>query len=186
MNEVIKTIKKRRMTGKFKNSQLTDEQIIEIINAGQHAPSVQKQQAWNFTVIQDRELLNELSKESKLIGQKSDAEVIRKLNSKEDYHVFYNAPTVIIVSADKEAMMPEAECIAATQNMLLAAESMNIGACWISALEGLFNSHKGDEYRKKLNLGDNQIPQLAISLGHIESRPEKAYPRRNGKYKFIR
>jgi len=186
MNEVIKTIKKRRMTRKFKSEQITDEQIIEIIDAGQHAPSVQKQQAWNFTIIQDRKLLDELSREAKKIGQKSPVDVIRKLNSKEDYHIFYNAPTVIIVSADQEAMMPEAECIAATQNMLLAAESMDIGACWISGLNMLLNSEDGEKYKKKLNLEDNQIPQLAISLGNIESRPQQAYPRKDGKYKFIR
>jgi len=186
MNEVIKTIKKRRMTRKFKSEQLTDEQILEIIDAGQHAPSIQKQQAWNFTVIQDRELLDELSNEAKLIGQKSPVDVIRKLNSMEEYHVFYNAPTVILVSANKEAMMPEAECVAATQNIFLAAESLDIGACWISGLGPLLDSDKGEEYRKKLNLADNFAPQLAISLGYTESRPENAYPRKGGKYQFIR
>jgi len=186
MNEVIKTIKRRRMTRKFKSEQLTDEQIIEIIDAGQHAPSVHMQQAWNFTVIQNKELLDELSRESKLIGQKSTVDVIRKLNSQESYQVFYNAPTVILVSANKEAVMPEAECIAATQNMFIAAESMGIGACWISGLGMLLDSEKSEEYRKKLNLADNQMPQLAISLGHIEARPEKPYPRKSGKYQFIK
>lgn len=83
-------------------------------------------------------------------------------------------------------MMPEAECIVATQNMLLAAESMDIGACWISALNMLLNSEDGEKYKKKLNPEDNQIPQLAISLGKIESRPQQAYPRKDGKYGFIR
>jgi len=186
MNEVKKTIKKRRMTRKFKSEQIKDEQIIEIIDAGQHAPTIQKQQAWNFTIIQDPELLDELNREAKKIGQKSPVDVIRKLNSKEDYHVFYNAPTVILVSADNEAMMPEPECIAATQNILLAAESMDIGACWISGLNALLNGEEGEKYKKKLNLADNQIPQLAISLGHTESRLQQAYPRKEGKYQFIR
>lgn len=186
MSEILKVIKKRRMTRRYKSEQLQDEQLIDIIDAGQHAPSVRKQQAWNFTIIQDRELLDELSREAKKIGQKSPVDVIRKLNSKEDYHVFYNAPTVILISADKEAMMPESECVAAAQNMFIAAESMDIGACWISALNMLLESEDGEKYKKKLNLGEDKIPQMAMSLGMIESRPEKAYPRKEGKYEFIR
>lgn len=186
MNEILKTIKRRRMTRKFTEQQIDDEKIIEIIDAGQHAPSVQKQQAWNFTVIQDKQLLDELSREAKLIGQKSPVDVIRKLNSSEDYHLFYNAPTVVVVSANKDGMMPEIECIAATQNMLIAAESMDIGACWISGLNMLLDSEDGDKYKKMLNIDDNQTPLLAISLGVTESRPKEAYPRKAGKYQFIR
>ena len=186
MNEVLNTIKRRRMTRKFKSEQLKDEQIIEIIDAGQHAPTVHKQQAWNFTIIQDPELLDELNRKAKKIGQKSPVDIIRKLNSSENYHLFYNAPTVIVVSADKEAMMPEAECVAATQNILLAAESMGIGACWIDGINMLLNSEEGEKYKKKLNLADNQISQRAISLGYRALKPLQPYPRKEGKYQFIR
>jgi len=63
---------------------------------------------------------------------------------------------------------------------------MDIGACWISGLNALLNGEEGEKYKKKLNLADNQIPQLAISLGFTESKPEKPYPRKEGKYQFIR
>jgi nitroreductase len=186
MNDVIKTIKSRRMTRRFTEEQLTDEQILEIIDAGQHAPSVQKQQAWNFKIIQNKDLLDEMSREAKIIGSQSPVEVISKLNSQESYHVFYNAPTVILISADSEGMMPEIECIAAAQNIFLAAESMGIGACWISAPSMLFASEKGDEFKKKLNLEEKYVPQLAISLGYTATRPENPYPRKTDRYQFIK
>lgn len=186
MNEVISTMKRRRMTRNFTEEQVTEELLLEIVDAAQHAPSAHMQQAWHFTIVQDEALLNELSNEAKVLGKESPVDVIRKLNSKEDYQVFYNAPTVIIISADKEAFIPESECIAAAQNIFLAAESLGLGACWVSALNPLLEGENASNLRSKLNMGDNQVTQLSISIGHIEKRPEKPYPRKAGKFEFIR
>jgi len=186
MNEVIKTMKRRRMTRNYKLDQITDDAIMAIIDAGQHAPSVQKQQAWHFTVIQNKTLMDKMNKEAKILGQQSPVDVIRKLNSQEDYHIFYQAPTVILISADSTGFMPEKECIAAGQNMFLAAESLGLGACWISAVGGLFSSEDAQMYRDQLGLAEDLLPQMAIALGYIESRPDHAYPRKTDRTNFVR
>lgn len=61
MNDVLKVIKQRRSTRKFKTEQIKDEYLKEILDAGIYAPSPGNQQPWNFTVIQNQELLLELN-----------------------------------------------------------------------------------------------------------------------------
>ncbi|MDA3845843.1 MAG: nitroreductase family protein, partial [Vallitaleaceae bacterium] len=60
MNQVIETIKNRRSTRKFKPEQLEKEQLEAIIEAGLFAPSAHNEQSWYFTVIQNKELIEDM------------------------------------------------------------------------------------------------------------------------------
>ncbi len=53
--------------------------------------------------------------------------MIRKMGENEKFNIFYNAPTIVLVSGNESAMMPVVDCAAATQNMLIAAESLDVG-----------------------------------------------------------
>jgi hypothetical protein len=44
-------------------------------------------------------------------------------------NIFYRASTVIIVSGNDKGMMPQVDCATATENMLIAAESLDVGTC---------------------------------------------------------
>ena len=88
-----------------------------------------------------KDLINELSDASKEVSKDHPVEFIRQLANNKDYNVFYNAPTVIIVCGDKNPWMP-ADCAAATQNILLAAESLGLGACWIQFGLLVFNGKR--------------------------------------------
>ena len=65
MNQTLSVIRQRRTTRKFKLEQIKDEELKEIIDAGLYAPSAHNQQSWNFTVVQNGELIKELSDASK-------------------------------------------------------------------------------------------------------------------------
>ena len=65
MNQTLSVIRQRRTTRKFKSEQIKDEELKEIIDAGLYAPSAHNQQSWNFTVVQNGELIKELSDASK-------------------------------------------------------------------------------------------------------------------------
>jgi nitroreductase len=59
---------------------------------------------------------------------------------------FYHAPTVIIVSGEEKPLMPRFDCAAATENMLIAAESIDIGSCWVGLVNFLFQTDKGNKF----------------------------------------
>lgn len=70
MNSILSVIRERRTTRKFTKEQIKDEELQEIINAGLYAPSAHNQQSWNFTVIQNKEIIKELSDAAKEVCKK--------------------------------------------------------------------------------------------------------------------
>ncbi|KDR95755.1 Nitroreductase [Peptoclostridium litorale DSM 5388] len=187
MNSVIETIKNRRSIRKYMPDQLKEDEINAIIEAGLYAPSAHNDQPWHFTVIQDKELMRQISIDSKEAVKKvSKNATLQKMASNEELDIFYGAPTIIVVSGEEKAMMPTIDCAAATQNMLLAAESLGIGSCWNGLAAFLFQGEGGDEYAKKLGLSQGYQPYYAVALGYKVSDVRRALPRREGTVSYIR
>ncbi|MFZ5969346.1 MAG: nitroreductase family protein [Bacillota bacterium] len=175
MNSVLETIKNRRSIRAYKPEQLQDSELEKIMEAATFAPSGHNQQPWHFTVIQNKALIDALSRKSKDYAAKSDVEWIAKLGKNENLHIFYNAPTVVIVSGKEDAISTTADCCAAIQNMLLAAESLNIGSCWIGLANFFFAS---GEQIDGLNFKEGYKPVYAVSLGYKASSIQPAAPKR--------
>lgn len=161
-NEVIKTIRSRRSTRKYKELQITKEELQTIITAGIQAPSANNSQSWHFTVIQNKDMINAMSDKTKEVMLSSDNKNIVNF-AKSPVNIFYNAPTVIIVSGKKEVESSLVDCSAAIENMLLACESIRLGAVWIGFVRYLFTL--SDEV-KKLNLPDGYEAFYAVSIGY--------------------
>jgi nitroreductase len=186
MNEVLTTIKERRSIRRFKSEQISNKELNYILEAGLYAPSAHNQQSWHFTVVQSKKVIDELNSGTKKAFANAEDEKIRALSTNEKFHIFYDAPTVIIISGDENCMMPQADCGAATQNMLLAAESLNIGGCWNGYIAFLFNDELGKSYIESLDLPDGQKPYYAIALGYKGVDKLKAPPRKENRIHYIR
>lgn len=122
MNQTLDIIKTRRSVRSFKESQIPKAELEEIITCGLYAPSARNTQNWQFTVVQDENSLEELRK------------AIGEAVGNPDYPRFYNAPTLIIVSAPKDYKHAMADCACALENMFLAANSLGLGSVWINQL----------------------------------------------------
>jgi len=106
--------------------------------------------------------------------------------SNESYKLFYNAKTIIVVSGEKSAVTAPTDCAAATENMMLAAESLGIGSCWIGLVTFLFKSKRGAEYAEKLGIPDGYEPYYAITLGYKKYDNAKAPQRRENTVTYIK
>ncbi|MDO4535677.1 MAG: nitroreductase family protein [Clostridium perfringens] len=187
MNEILKVIRDRRTTRKFKIEQIKEEELQGIIDAGLYAPSAHNQQSWNFTVIQDKELISKLSTSTKEMAKNIPDPIINKMANNEKFNIFYDAPTVILVSGKEENMMPEVDCAAATQNMLIAAESLDIGVCWNGFITLLFNNEEGfKEYKNILQIPEGFKPYYALAIGYKEVKMNNAPARRENTVQYIR
>lgn len=129
MRNTLDVIKERRSIRKFKPEQIKEEELQAIVESGLYAPSAINKQSWNFTVIQNQEILAELNEATKNVARNLDNEALKRIGENEKYNCFYYAPTVILVSGKDEERSKVMDCSAATQNMLIAAESLNIGSC---------------------------------------------------------
>jgi nitroreductase len=176
MNEVLKTIKSRRSVRSYLPNQIKPEELHLIIEAGIYAPTAHNDQPWHFTVIQNKELLSHINEKTKELMIKSENEFMKSLGSNPKIHVIYNAPTLIIVSGKKDALDPKTDCSAAIENMLIAAESLNIGSVWLSFLTLIFSLP--DEI-KKFDIPEGYEPYYGVAFGCKNIEKELTAPTRN-------
>jgi len=186
MNETIKTILSRRSVRNYLNDQIQDDELDLILKAGLYAPSAHNQQSWHLTVIQDKKIIDDLNKAAKDAMLNQEEPYLKELGANENFHLFYHAPTVIVVSGEKSAIAPRLDCAAVTQNILIAAESLNIGTCWIGLVTPLFKSHKANEFAELFSIPDGFELYHIITVGYKDEENSQAAPRRETTVNFIR
>lgn len=174
MNETIKTILSRRSIRAYKPQQLKDEELQDILQAGQYAPSAINQQPWMFTVVQNAEILGEINQACRDSFIKSGNPLFAERAKDDKFSVFYNAPTLILVSGDTKAVAPQIDCAVALENMFLAAASLNIGSCWIHAVITLINSPEGEGLKKKLGIPEDYSAYACGCFGYKAMEAEPA------------
>lgn len=144
MNSVFESIYLRRSVRDYKPNDVPDDIIRELIRAGTYAPfspDPTRQQPRRFVVIKNREMIDRLSERAKKLWldtyTSSDSEIglpanIMKALKMPEFHIFYNAPVLILMFAKPyERTSHNYDCAAAAENMLIAARSLGIGSCWI-------------------------------------------------------
>jgi len=154
--ETLKAIAMRRSTRAFKPDQISDEVLDTILGAGCAAPvGMRDYDSLHLTVLQNKELLDELSKATANFFGRPDMDPL------------YGAPTVVIVSSTKNTKIPGIEyCNAACviENMLLAATDMGLGSVYLMGCIGALNN--SPDLLKKLDLPEGYRPVSAVALGH--------------------
>lgn len=162
MKDIFDVINNRRSVREYKNEQLKDNEIRKIIDAGFMAPTARAAMPWHFTIIQNKELLKEID-EISIATMKNSGDKFLESIANSRTNILHNAPTVVIISAQKDAYNMEADCSAAIENILLAAEGLDIGSCWIGLIKSFF---KNQENIDKLEIPKDYIPLYAVSLGY--------------------
>lgn len=178
MNETLEVIANRRSIRKYKPEQITDKELQQIMEAAILAPSARNQQKWHFTVVQKREIIDEMARIIKSNALNSSEEYAARFMSDPEYHVFFHAPTVILVSHITGGHFIEVDCGMAMQNILLAAESLGIGSCVIGFSRFLLASQVGIDLLKELGMPEGYTHLSAVALGYPDG-PHPAMPPRN-------
>jgi len=181
-NPVLEAIKNRRSIRRYLPDQIKDAELAAILEAGAYAPSAHNEQPWHFTVIRNRELLDRISDKSKELMAAQETDWIKKMGQNPDLHIFYKAPTVVLVSTRLGAMSPKVDCAAAIQNMLLAAESLDIGSCWVGLARYYFSL---ESELPLLGIPDGYEPFYAVTLGYKAQRPSRALPRKKDLVNYL-
>jgi nitroreductase len=176
MNAVIDAIKSRRSIRKYRSGQIAKEALDQIIEAGIYAPTAENEQPWHFTVVQNKELLDYISMKSKAAMAASDVEWMQRMGGDPGFHLSYHAPVMIVVSGRKDAIAWETDCSAAIENMLLAAESLDIGSVWLGLVRHYF---RNEEDVRKLRIPEGYEPFYGVAFGYKADETTPAAPKRN-------
>jgi nitroreductase len=177
VNETLDVIKRRRSVRSYTGEQITEEELQAVLEAGLCAPHA-ADQAWHFTVVQNRELLDRLDLAAREAARQMGVPHLSELADDPAFHTLHRAPTLIIVSGEEQSPVPlEADCAAATENMLIAAESLGLGSCWIFYVMMAFMSPQGPELREALRIPAGYKPYDAAVFGYkkgaVAGAPER-------------
>lgn len=194
MNEIIKNILSRRSIRTYKEEQISDADLNLVLEAAKFAPSGSNSQSWHFTVVQNKEKLEQLNFlvreafKSLLIDEKTyRAKRSGKIASQSDsYSFYYHAPTLIIVSNEREYVNAMADCATALENIFLTAHSLGLGSCWINQLSWFCDEPKVRKMLTSLGIPENHMVGGSAVLGFTSGLEPKAAPRKEGIVSIIK
>lgn len=167
MNETIKTLLNRRSIRKYKSEQIKDEELNLVLEAGKYAPSGGNQQSELFVVVQNKKVIEKITK--------MNAAVI----GKEGADPYYGAPTIILVFADKTKATPLEDASLALGNMYNAAYSIGLGSCWIHRTKQMFESEEGKALLKEWGIEGDYVGVGSCILGYSDCEHPEAAPRKD-------
>lgn len=180
-NVVVETIMNRRSIRSYKPEQIKPEELDVILKCGINAPSARNRQPWEVRVIQSKETLSKLNTDYINYTKIQNPELADRVP---DYDVLFGAPTFILIAGDTTEMYAHNDCGMLVQNMLLAAESMQIGSCVLGGIIRYINSPQGQSFRDSLLLPKNYSLFIGVVLGYKAEKPD-AKPRNASKVQII-
>ena len=162
----------RRSVRSFTPEAVSKEMIDKLITAAVQAPSAMNSQPWAFSVIQDSNLLRQISSDSKAhllstIKEKPYLEVYRSAFTNPDFDIFYNTSTLLTIYAKPEGPNPANDCAIAAQNVMLMAHSLGLGTCWIGFARVFLNL---PEVKEQLNVPPDYTIIAPLIVGHPTKR----------------
>lgn len=176
-NETLKLIAARRSHRAYESTPLTDGQLDAVLKAAVESPSAVNRQPWHFSVVRSQKLLDEMNKAVWEQMMKRNAENRSPRFQDPDFHVFYHAPVVIVISGLPDFYYTPIDAGIAVENMALAAESLGLGSVILGMPRDAFLGEQGDQFRKALHFPEGWDFVIAIALGvpkdHKEPHPVK-------------
>ena len=166
MNEVLNAIKTRRSIKKYNKEKAVPEELIDLVlEAGTFAPTGKNRQAPIIIAVMDKEKRDKLARmNAEILGTEIDT--------------FYGAPVIISVLSDRSinTHLYDGSCV--LENMMLAAHSLGLGACWIHRAREMYDSIEGKEFLKELGIEGDYEGIGNLALGYLEGDYPVTRPRK--------
>lgn len=153
--EAMEAILTRRSIRRYTGQPVEMETVHELLEAAMSAPSAGNEQPWQFVVVTERWLLNEIP------GHHPHSSMVP------------GAALAILVCGDtkreKHAGFWVQDCAAATQNILLAAHARGLGDVWLGIHP---RQQRAEVFRRLFGLPEYVVPLCLIAIGHpAEEKP---------------
>ena len=183
--EALEAILTRRSTRNYRPDPVEEEKLEKILDAARQAPSGGNNQTSHFLVIRNREVIGKLIEMTETafakmeIAEDTYASLKHAIAaSKKGGYVFcYNAPVLIVVANRKDYGNNMADCACALENMMVAANALDLGSCWINQLKWLNEEPGIVEYLRGFGMKEDERVYGAIIVGYPAT--ETGLPNRN-------
>jgi nitroreductase len=170
---VLQAIRERRAVRDFKPDPVCAGKLYHLVSAASWAPSALNEQPWLFTIVTDRTVLDEISTRAKAWMLNNLTDMPRRAHfhdilAEPDFHIFYNAPCLIVISSASTGPWTKEDASLAAQNLMLMATDLGMGSCWIGFAQGWLNTTEG---RQILDLPENAVVVAPVIVGHPRTVP---------------
>lgn len=166
MNDIIKAMLDRRSCRSYKEEQIKEEELSQILQAGTYAASGMNLQSAKIVVVQDPDTREQLRKMNAAVMGTPDADP------------FYGAPTILLVLADTNSYNWFADGCLVMGNLMLAASALGLGSCWINRALEEFDSPEGKALLKKWGIDERFRGVGHCILGYAATDLPAAKPRK--------
>ena len=194
MPDIFETIMHRRAIRRFEPKQIEEAALQQIIQAGLYAPSAGGRQGVIFAVCQD-EAVNERLGKIKRANSNPRMATATSFVSREQPSIaddpkltnaFYDAPTVITLFAPKNFLFSVDDCAVAAENMMLAADALGIGSCYIGQGWTAFDDPYGQEILRRWNIPVNHYAVMQLLLGYPREGDKHPMPKPRKEGRIVR
>jgi len=165
---------KRRSVRAYEEKPVQLDLIKSIIKESTLSPSAGNQQPWKFIIVNNREMIQQISNEGKrnilnrIASNPNDyAKNYEKMLQNEAFHIFYHAPAVVFIVGAAHLKNLYVDCALAASYFMMSATSKGLGTCWVNFATELYNP----KLRKELGLAENHKIIAPIALGYPAKTP---------------
>ena len=163
----MNTLLNRRSIRRYKENQVPDELLDQVLTAGLYAPTGMNRQNIIMVAVRDKETRDQLSRmNAAVMGSDRDP--------------FYGAPCVIVVLGDPEIYPVVENGSLVLGNLMNGAYAVGLGSCWIHRAKQTFETEEGKALLRKWGLKENLVGIGNCILGYADESPE-AKPRLDGR-----
>lgn len=165
MNDMIRSLKERRSVRAYREEQVREEELQQILEAATYAPSGMGKQSAVMVVVQDKETIAKLSKlNAAVMGVEIDP--------------FYGAPTVVVVLADRSSFTWKEDGCLVMGNLMNAAYAVGVDSCWIHRAKEVFEGEEGRALLKQWGIEGDYVGVGHCILGYRAGDLPAAKPRK--------
>ncbi len=173
LGTVQKAIRTRRSVRSYKPDMVEKGVLTRIMQAGTYAASGMNRQSPIIIAVTDRQTRDKLS------------DLNAKIMGEPDTDPFYGAPAVLIVLADKEVPTYLYDGSLVIGNMMLAADELGLGSCWVHRAKEEFESEQGKEILASLGIEGSYEGIGHLVVGYPGEEAPAAAPRKEDYMYFI-
>ena len=179
VNPVLSSIMARRSVRKYLDKPVEHEKLEVIVKCGIHAPSGMNRQPWIVRVVEDQQLISDVTE----VYKQENAEQVKRDNDFKN--MFRNAPNLICVCTPANGG-GELDAGLLGENIMLSAQSMGLATCCLGGpVRFLLSNEKCKFFLDRLDIPANYKLNYIIAIGYPDEAPD-AKPRDASKVKFIK
>ena len=169
----LEQILHRRSIRSFTAEVPSRELIEQITEAGTYAPSGRNNQSGLIIAVTNRELRDRLSAMNNQVW-----------GGEEGFDPFYGAPAMLIVLAKKDSPHRHYDGSLIMGNMMLAADALGLGTCWIHRAKEVFESEEGKAILREIGITEEYEGIGNLALGYPNGKHPTPRPRKEN-YVYI-